>query len=209
MNDKEKKIKEQRTIEATRKGMMGFGGKLGVIVRHMGQPITMHNEGGIYQDTRYLDDPWKLPEESDPWELNAGSPEEVQRQIPYMGSELEEPEGDGWREGREPHLNHVATTQIGWHFDGLSRGMHIEIKYDGDQKELVALYQGYLVYKEVAGELAAYSPNEEWESKIDSLYAVAKKREQQARKQEKQDKIEEAKAAKEYWWQRIQRKWGL
>lgn len=39
MNEKENRIKEQRVIEATRKNLMGMEGKLGVILKFLGQPI--------------------------------------------------------------------------------------------------------------------------------------------------------------------------
>ena len=78
MNEKEKRIQEQRTIEATKKNLMGLTGKIGTIVRNLGQPMISQCEGGTFLDTSYLDDPWALPEESTFGELNEGTPEQIQ-----------------------------------------------------------------------------------------------------------------------------------
>ena len=56
------------------------------------------------------------------------------------------------------------------HFDGLSRSMHMEIKYSEETSELSLTHRGYLVYKEVMGDLEVYVPNEEWESWIEKLW---------------------------------------
>lgn len=61
MDKKEQLIREQRTIEATRKNLMGLTGKLGVILKHLGEPIL--REGGSMFESSYLDDPWAEPEE--------------------------------------------------------------------------------------------------------------------------------------------------
>lgn len=199
MNDKEKRIKEERTIEATRKGLMGSGGKFGTIVKHLGQPITVHSKGGLYFDSNYLEDPWELPGEGDPWELQEGTAEEVQKQIPYMGME-NDPNSIG-----DP----VTLTNIGWHFDGLNRGIHLEIKYESEKSELTVHYKGYTVYREIANELMAYAPFDEWEDKINQLFKVAREKQIHTLKTDKEERIESAKNAKENWWQRVREKWGL
>ena len=50
MREIEKRIQEKRTVEATKKKLMGFNGKLGCIVRNLGQPIIAQSEGGGLHD---------------------------------------------------------------------------------------------------------------------------------------------------------------
>lgn len=57
MNDKEKRIKEKRLIEAAEKNMIGANGKLGFICKYLGQPIK--GEGGSLHDYyEYSFDNW-------------------------------------------------------------------------------------------------------------------------------------------------------
>lgn len=49
----------------------------------------------------------------------------------------------------------------------------MEIKYLEQQKKLIVEYKGYPVYVEIAGDLFAYSPFDDWESKIEKLYDLA------------------------------------
>ena len=205
MNDNEKKIKEQRTIEATKRGLMGAGGKLGSVVKFLGDPITMHSEGGAFYDTNYLyDDNYE-----DPYELKGGTAEEIQQQMPYMGTDSnQEPLGYGWRTERSAEQSSFNTTQIGWHFDGLNRSIHLEIKYDGEKKELTAHYKGYIVYQEIAGELTAFAPGE-WEEHVNKLHKVAKNIEKQSRKEEKEEKKETIQRNKLNWIRRVKERWGF
>lgn len=201
MNEKEARIKEQRTIEATRKGYMGANGKFGLILKHLGQPIISHtNENTIFYDFyEELDEPKEL----------GGSPEEIQNQIPYMLDLCDEPNGYGWRETRNPKGDFANVHNIGWHFDGLSRGMHLEIRYLDSQKELTVSYKGYMVYKEVSGELAAFAPLPEWEQKIEQLHTVAKSLENDTRKLENKSQRKSAEQAKQNWLSKMRQKWGF
>lgn len=206
MNDLEKKIKEQRTIEATKKGYTGIGGKFGVIVRTLGQPIIDHSEGGVYLSKTYLDDPYQLPVDND---LN-GPPEYIQKQIPYMDVvDNEEPTGTGWRSERDYTLSPITATEIGYNFDGLSRGMHLEINYSVDKNELSVYYKGYIVFRETNGELESYVPLVEWEQLIDKLYSRAVEIEKQKRKVVKQEKIVEVQKAKKSFLEKIKNRWGI
>jgi hypothetical protein len=66
------------------------------------------------------------------------------------------------------------TRDIGYIFDGLSRGMHLEIKYLSDERALTVYYKGNKVYREVSGDLECYAPSE-WIDMIEKLFVVAKK----------------------------------
>ncbi len=210
MNEKEKKIKEQRTIEATQKNLMGISGKIGVVVRTLGQTILNHREGGAYHSSSYMED----------WNSNVnnidelhGNPEEIQSQIPYMDMpNNEEPLDGAWRDRRDYILNPINVTELGWYFDGLSRGIHLEIKYSGDEydrKHLTLTYKGYKVYEEIGGDLEMYVPMEEWEQIIEKLYLVGKKIEAKNRKSDKVESVIETKRSKTQWLQKMRNKWGI
>lgn len=212
MNEREKRIQEQRTIEATRKDLMGLTGKIGTVLRNLGQPLIEQSQGGTFMDSSYLDDPWALPSENSFGELKEGTADYVQSQIPYMELDSEgtqEPTDGAWRDQRDYEMPLNSTSQIGWYFDGLSSGVHMEIKYDEHSKNLTLTWKGYLVYKESSGELAAYTPSEEWESKINYLYQHAIKKEKSSRKEQREDDLKQAEKVKSTWLEKMRERWGL
>jgi hypothetical protein len=107
--------------------------------------------------------------------------------------------------------------QIGWVFDGLPWGMHLEIQLNADvmngeiidYQSMKVYYKGYEVYKEESGELETYAPFDDWESLIDKLYKNA------LRKQEKEhDELfpimeQRNDMAKKSFFQRLRYKWGF
>ena len=175
MNDKEKRIKEQRVIEAAGKNLMGASGKLGSICRYLGEAI-MGVGGSLYDSYEYdFDNGWG---EEDPDEL------------PTMEVD-------------------TSVYNMGYLFDGLSRGMHLEIKYLAYEKKLTCNYEGYEVYQEVEGDLRAYAPRPEWETLIDNLYKITQTT---ARKKKKQQAAEEKAKMKAYglgFLQKLKDRWGL
>ena len=77
------------------------------------------------------------------------------------------------------------TEHLGWFFDGLNRGIHLEIKCLSEEGRLTVRYKGYQVYDESAGELLSYNPNEDWEKHVNKLFETAKIKEQKTKKEEK------------------------
>lgn len=209
MNEYEKKIKEQRTSQAIAKDLMGFDGKIGCIVRNMGQQIIAQGQGGAYFNSSPGYDFEALPEdEPPPGELFPGSPEEICRQMPVMGVEgCEEPQDEFWMPRREPTFESVE--EIGWYFSGLSRGMHLEIKYTNENKELIVRHKGKLVFKEIAGDLDGYVPSPEWERMIDRLHVIARKMQSTRNKTEKEAKKQILRDKKQGWLDRMKSKWGF
>lgn len=67
----ENTIREQRTIEAMKKGYMGAEGKLAEIVKKLGNPI--YQQGGRYHDQTVLFDPYADEEELSEIDENEGS----------------------------------------------------------------------------------------------------------------------------------------
>ena len=56
-SQKEKVIREKRTMEAVQKNLMGVSGKLGLIAKTFGYPIVRQGSG--LNDITYLDDPYE------------------------------------------------------------------------------------------------------------------------------------------------------
>jgi len=203
--DKEHKIKEQRTIEATRDNLMGLNGKLGMIARFLGVPIVAQSEGGPFLDTGYLN--YGIYEEVDPFELKSGTPEDINRQIQAWETGDQRPDGPEWNP--LPDGKVMNSYFVGWLFDGLSRGIHMEIKYYEESSELRVDYKGYMVYKEVAGELEAYAPDEEWRSKIEVLYKRAKELERDHRKLEQIERHEQGLKKRANWLKKMKDRWNF
>lgn len=170
---KEESIREARMIEATRKRLMGSSGKIGCVVRNMGQPIIA--SGSPNYDVSYLDDPFKI---HDPDEILTMDEDDI-------------------------------SYQMGWHFDGLSRGMNLEIKYLEDGRDLIVRYKGQVVYREISGELHGYAPFDEWEEKIDRLYEAAMKIENEKKKKRRKDQKEIAEKRSQELLKKMQLKWGI
>ena len=160
-----------------------------------------------------MDDPYALPDDSDPFELKDGYAKQIMDQITVMevrdaaGNPLQRPDSPEW--GDEKERVEYSIYETGWYFDGLSRGMHLEIKYDDSKKILLARYQGYEVYKEVAGEIYAYAPSPEWEDKVDQLYKVAKELDKGRKQMEREEEMETAKKEKNSWWTAVRQRWGM
>lgn len=93
--------------------------------------------------------------------------------------EYDEEEILTWEEGAEP-------TEMGQVFDTLSIGQNFEVKFNNFEKELVATYNGFLVYKETEGILRAYFPDDNWETLIDYFYEIAHKKEIKNKAEEKE-----------------------
>lgn len=94
-------------------------------------------------------------------------------------------------------------------FDGLSRGMHLEIKYFFATKKLTVDYKGYRVYTEINGELDSYAPFPDWENLIERLYKQAKEKEKKVGKEmELEEQHSMAEKAKNFL-QMLRMRWGI
>lgn len=202
----ENKIIEKRTLEANKKGLMGKNGKLGTILKILGQPIINQSAGGGLLDSNYIDLEGNS-EQIDLLELR--NSEELMQNIPIMNvSGNSRPDTDEWKKDMPDPIDYGIET-IGLHFDGLNRGMHLEIKYDDITSELVVYYKGHVAYKEIKGELLGYAPNEEWEKWIDSLYKIAKEKQRNLKEKEFEELIKQNEREKTDWWEKIKNKWGI
>lgn len=203
MYEKEKLIKEERTREATKKGLMGLDGKLGCILRYLGHPIISET-GSWFQSNEGEDFHGHLfDDENDRpvGERIEGGDNEVD-DAGWRGSSQEfagikKMEGDG------------IAQKIGWHFDGLSRGMHLEIKYLSERAELNASWKGTSVFTEVLGELYQYVPGDDWERCINRLYGMAKKLQEKAHREGVEETKVEIEEEKWNFLDNLKKLWGI
>lgn len=196
-NQKESAIKEKRTIEATKKNMMGPSGKLGIIVKAWGHPVMRESMGGLC-DANYLDDPYDDP-------VTTEYDTTVSGQNGPVAWRDEIPEGNfGAGEAVDGNPNFE-----GYVFDGLSRGLHFEIHYKKMLHELKVYYKGFEVYKEVGGELEAYAPFPEWEGIVERLYKKAKVVWQDNKQLEQEALMQEVNRRKHTFWQKLRMRWGI
>ena len=186
---KEKVIREKRTIEATHKNLMGISGKLGVIAQVLGHSIVRQGSG--LNDSTYLDDPYEDFADSERASVvsDQEGPEIWRDEIKDMGEDFSQEEG--------------------YVFDGLSRGMHLEIKFWHHNQKLEVSYKGYEVYKETAGELQAYVPLDEWEDLIKRLYKAAKQQAQKLQREGEAEVSRDIQEKKETFWRRLRDRWGV
>lgn len=192
----ETRIKEQRVLEATKKGLIGASGKIGTVLRMLGSDIIYHGED---YGASFLE-----PNEDRPEPRNAI---DMLSYIPTMDTESNSrPVGEEWNEVGESYA--VSTRKIGMHFDGLSRSMHMEIKYNEETSELSLTYKGYLAYREVMGDLEVYIPNEEWEGWVEKLWTLSRDKQRKQKEEEFKKRTEDAEEAKNTWLESLMKRWG-
>jgi hypothetical protein len=192
MNEKEKRLQEQRHMEANRKGLLGMEGKFGVILKHLGEPLIAH-AGGWY-GTSEMEDVWALPGESGEEDMPTFDEDE-----PVMEMGL--------------HYNGLSSglhLEIYYYHDAPDRGWRrLEQGGPGPGRELSVWWKGHLVFCESNDELYCYNPSHEWEDKIDYLFGIAKKRENKKYQEVIKESREQAQRDKLSWIERLRLRWGL
>jgi hypothetical protein len=178
MRTQEDIIRDKRTNEAVKKGLMSGQGKPGVIARILGDKIVSrhgdsHGNDAMFENLYGFDQNFMEEEE-----LEEG-------QLPTLI------EGE----------RHNARL-----FNGLNRGLHLEIKYDGP--EIWVLWKGYLVFQEMAGELLTYCPGD-WEPIVDKLAVEARNKENEYIDIAETRNIAIGQRRKEAFLDEMKRKWGL
>lgn len=190
--DLERRIREQRVLEANKKGLVGASGKIGTVLAMLGQEV-------VGQDS-FCDGFEESPEDA----MNSG---ELMRRIPIMEMEHNmRPDTPEWSEMEDG--SPASTRSVGMHFDGLGMGMHMEIMYSEEKSELSLTHKGFLAYREVMGEVETYVPNEEWEGWIERLYKASKKKKRSQNEDDFKRRAHEAEIAKEKWWDSLRKRWG-
>lgn len=107
-----------------------------------------------------------------------------------------------------PEMDEDETvTTLGLVFDGLSRGMHIEIRYF--EHSLTVTWKGYKVFEEEKGDLLCFVPHPDWEGAIDRLYKLSRKMDIEARKEKKKQEDAIVNARKQSWLREMMTRWGF
>ena len=189
LKQKENAVKEKRTIEATKKNYMGTTGKFGLIAMTLGSPVVRQGTGLF--DTIQVEDPYEDFTDCEFEQTASG------QEGPKMFQDKIE-EGD----------NSIVHEE-GFIFDGLSRGMHLEIKYWHINHKIEVSYRGYEVYKEAGGELFAYAPFPEWEDMIERIYTAAKPKAKELKLLKEVQVGEAIERRKRSFWDRLRTRWGI
>jgi len=104
----------------------------------------------------------------------------MQQGSPYFSeSTLEDPYDDYDDETMPTLAEDEQSTCLGYFYDGLNKGMHLEIKYLLEETTIAVEYKGYTVYKEIAGELIAFAPGG-WEEHVEKIFKVASEKKKNA-----------------------------
>lgn len=186
---KENVLREQRTILATKNNYMGPAGVLGSIARYLGDPII--RQGGSLYDEAFLDDPYADHTHEQYEDTASGQRGPLVYRDEILSAD-------------ETFVQHE-----GYLFSGLGRGMQLEIQLWKETNKIQVFYKGYLVYKEVAGELEAYAPFADWEDLVGRLYKVAKKKMQVARQEEEAEVGKVLQKEKQNFLHRLRMRWGI
>lgn len=114
-------------------------------------------------------------------------------------------------EHKLPQFDNYATSELGYYFDGLSRGIQLEIKYmkNEGESELLVKWQGIVVFKEIASNLNCFIPNDVWEIPANKLYELAKAKEKDIKQAQKIQTEENNKKIKQSIIQRLRESWGV
>lgn len=98
---------------------------------------------------------------------------------------------------------------IGFYFDGLSSGINLTILVLTDTREITCRFDGKVVYKEVAGELEGFAPEEVWEKHLKNLFGMASKKERRNKPQKRKEMVEMANKERKRQLDHLRAKWGL
>lgn len=99
--------------------------------------------------------------------------------------------------------------EIGLAFDGLSRGMNLSILLQYHNREITVRHEGQLVYREVAGDLEGFAPDDIWEEKISKLFSLCRKVEKDSKPMERKMLKELADKRRKEILENLRLKWGI
>jgi hypothetical protein len=108
-----------------------------------------------------------------------------------------------------PILEDDATSHdIGYVFNGLSRGLNIEIICKDYEGVIKLTWDGFCYYHEEANVLMKYVPNDKLEKMVDSLFTVVENKVQEEYRRLKKQEIKEAPKLEQEELRRLRDKWG-
>lgn len=156
MHDKENIIKTDRLIEATRKNLTGLEGKIGQILKYMGDSVITQ-ASDFYESTDWID-VYDIPDNE---EMPTQDMDTLSRELGRILSALK------W--GINMELSYLKECQVPVKVNELYT------KWVDAEKVMTVTYKGSVVYREIEGELESYLPDPEWEAAIDRIYESCKK----------------------------------
>jgi hypothetical protein len=190
MNEKENLIKEQRLIEATRKNLTGLEGKLGVILKYLGEPVIA--EGSSCYEAYPLADMYELPNDDD---MPTADMDTAKSELGQICSCLK------W--GVNMEIMYLKFSKVPFKVN------EYYTKWIEKEKVLSVTYKGYVVYREIEGDLNCYLPDDEWEFHIDRIYESCKKIRKDVKKDFDEMRKEENKKDKLNFLARLRETWGI
>jgi hypothetical protein len=196
MNDKENLVKEKRLILATTKNLTGLEGKIGQILKYMGDPVISQTSD-FYESTNWND------------------------MYPYLNVYEDTNKEDLPTEDMDTNLIEIGRT-----LSALKWGINMELSYLKEskipikrtelytewvnaQRVMSVTYKGYIVYREISGDLESYLPDDEWESSLDRIYEACKKIKKQSKIEKDAERTDEIRNDKLGLIARLREKWGI
>jgi hypothetical protein len=102
----------------------------------------------------------------------------------------------------------VTSHEVGYNFDGLTRGINLNIMCNDYSDTIKLYYDGYCYYEEESNQLLRYVPNTLIESHIDSLFGAAENKVREQYRNAKAAEIKEASKLEREELARLRDKWG-
>ena len=102
----------------------------------------------------------------------------------------------------------VSSYEVGYNFDGLSRGINLNIMCNDQMSTIKMYYDGYCYYEEENNQLSRYVPNALIEKQIDSLYLVVEEKVKEMYRKMKAEEIKKASKIEKEEIRRLREKWG-
>jgi len=97
---------------------------------------------------------------------------------------------------------------LGYFYDGINLGNHLEIKYLINENEIKLYYKGYVKYHELANELLSYIPEKEWESSVEAIFIRSIERLKKVNEEKLQKKNASVERMEKELIDKIRSKWG-
>jgi len=196
MDNKENLVKEKRLIEATTKNLTGLEGKIGQILKYLGDPIISHTSD-IYEQTSWYDmfpymNVYEMPNNEDlPIEDMDTSLREIGRNLSALK----------W--GINMELSYLKASKIP------VKHSEFYTEWVDAERVMIVTFKGYVVYREIEGNLESYLPDDEWEASLDRIYDLCKKIKKNAKINIQEDNKLENKKNKLGLLARLREKWGI
>jgi hypothetical protein len=196
MNDKENLVKEKRLILATTKNLTGLEGKIGQILKYMGDPV-ISQASGFYEQTNWSDmypylNVYDMPNNEDL------PTEDMDTNLIEIGRTL-----SALKWGINMELSYLRESRIP------VKRTELYTEWVDAQKVMSVTYKGYVVYREISGDLDSYLPDDEWETALDRIYEACKRIKKHSKIDKDIERTEEIRNDKLGLIARLRERWGI